>query len=151
MKNFFNPKEFNEAVEIGNCLKFALMQKGEPDDGKCWSFTIPCDPDTGRPFGGYETPVKSFVSFAAKKGLQVRLVSSIEETEGKVSFFLWGWFRNRTILGFANDDFHIVRRNADGTYVHKADNSKRTVAEVTTLEDVRKEYDETPYIFVLEE
>lgn len=124
--------EFNKEANIHatNCFAFAL---GLTENG-----------------GRYELPRKdvdgcnvkiaeAFKYRAAYNNIMLREVSSLEETEGKVAFILFGWF------AFAN--FHVVRKNSDGTFEHKPD-WKEPATEVT-WEEIRKEYPEDYHVFIL--
>ncbi len=138
---FFTADQANKTMNISkfNCLGFAI---GVEEVVVLDRYR---DPDTGRYFDN--SPVNSFVETLKRYGIRVRQVSSIEETNGKTAFWLWGWYAYRSLWGMEYDDFHVARRNPDGSFEHKPDD-KEPAAKVS-LEDITKEYSEEPFIFVL--
>ena len=145
MANFLSAPEANSRYHINkfNCLGFAIGVE------KLLHLYRPTDPDTGRPINPMDTPVKSFIKTLSKFSINVRQVESIEETDGKTAFWLWGWYKYYTWDGMRYDDFHVVRKNADGTFEHKPDGHRP--ASKVDLADVSAEYEETPYIFIVED
>lgn len=146
-------KAFNTLVQEGekyknNCLAFSAGQTGPGD----YTLYRQIDPDTGRPINPKDTPCKPFIHKMKQYGFKLREVKTEAETEGKIAFWLWGWFCYRDLFGKLHyDDFHVIRRNPDGSFEHKPDGTKP--AEPTSLEAIQNVYGytEKPYIFVHED
>lgn len=147
MKITYDVKSFNDIAnpKQTNCLAFVFGQTLPGD----YTLYRAIDPDTGKPYNRYDTPVESFIQKAKSFGFNIRQVESEAETEGKLAFFLWGWFAYKDLYGkFHYDDFHVARKNPDGSFEHKPDNSNP--AEKTSMDKIQAYgYTEKPYIFVL--
>lgn len=145
MRITYDTLTFNKIADIKhtNCLAFSFGQICPGD----YTLYRAIDPDTGKPFNRYDTPVESFIQKAKSFGFNIRQVESEAETKGKLAFFLWGWFAYKDLYGkFHYDDFHVARKNPDGSFEHKPDFD--SPADKTSLENLQKEYFESPYIFV---
>lgn len=149
MKVTYDYSQFNEIADLRNtnCLAFAFGQTLPGD----YTLYRAIDPDTGRPFNPYDTPVRAFIQKAESFEFKLKQVESEEETEGKTAFYLWGWFAYKDLTGkLFYTDFHVIRKNPDGSFEHKPDGTKP--AEPTSLEEIRTKYDyfEKPFIFIEE-
>lgn len=133
MKNFLNAAEFNKVanIEATNCFAFAL---GLTADNGFYELQRK-DVD-----GCNVNIAVAFKQRAALNGVRVKKVTKLEETQNQVAFLVFGWYR------FA--DFHVVRKNADGTFEHKPD--WHEPASLTTWEKIRQEYQEDYQVFVLD-
>ena len=136
---FLTATSFNgmEDITRTNCLAFALGQV-DPSENSVYSEycldTHDCD-------GARLSIGTSFKWKCSCFGLDVKEVASLEETEGKTAFLVFGWY--------PRGDFHIVRKNPDGRLEHKPD--WFLPAKVTTLEELYEEYPEGYLVYVLEE
>lgn len=147
---FLSPEEFNATnnIKLVNCLGYAFGQTQKGD----YTLYRAVDFDTYRPLNPADTPVEAFIKKAAEFGFNVKQVTTPEETIGHTAFWLWGWFSYYDMFEHLvkHDDFHVVRKNTDGTFVHKPDD----IEPASIIEDFgefcKKYYaEDTPYIFVL--
>ena len=150
MNTFISPEKFNATVNINvmNCLGFALNQTQEGD----YTLKRAIDIDTYRPLNPNDTPVDAFIRKAKELGYNIKQVATAEETAGKTAFWLWGWFSYYSMFeGVVRyDDFHVVRKNQDGSFVHKPDGHQPAEHIEDFKEFTQKYYvEDTPYIFVL--
>lgn len=134
MKKFLSAIEFNNIANIKatNCFAFALSLI--------------------EPNGLYELPRKdvdecyikiedAFEYRAAYHKIKVKEVNNLEETNGKIAFIVFGWY--------AYADFHVIRKNLDGTFEHKPD--WKEAATKIEWNELRKEYPEEYHVFVFDE
>lgn len=150
MKRFLSAVEFNQLVNAKevNCLGFLFGQTR----GK-HTLHRSVDIDTGRPLNPYDTPVKAFIEKASDLGFSVKQVSTEEETIGKTACWLWGWSTYYSMFEgtVKYDDFHVVRKNSDGTFEHKP-NGHEPAEEIKDFKEFTEKHykDKIPYIFVIE-
>jgi len=138
----YSSKQYNRIANIKNTNCFAFVF-GITENQTSMFELISRDPD-----GERIKIEKAFISQAKKFGIDLKQVNSLEEAKGKDAFILWGWYRNIPLFGIS-DDFHVARKNSDGTFEHKAGFGEP--AENTTLEKLTKEYPEQYKVFILNE
>lgn len=63
---------------------------------------------------------EAFIRKAKKFGYDVKLINSLEGTNNKVVFIVFGWYTDY-IENFGNYEyvFHIIRKNEDDSFEHK--------------------------------
>lgn len=110
---FPSPCEFNSMADISktNCLAFAFGQTKSSKDRWFSEYILDYqDPD------GWQFRIeKSFENKVSRHfNMKVKEVRQLpNEPDGSIYFILYGWFRY--------GDFHVVRVERDGTWVHKPD------------------------------
>lgn len=134
MREFLSATEFNKVANIKstNCFAFAM---GLTKPGEIYDLPRKDVDDC------FIKITAAFRQHTAYHGIKLKEVSNLEETTGKVAFILFGWY--------AYSNFHVVRKNANGIFEHKPDWIE-PAAEVS-WEEIRKEYSEDYYVFVLDE
>ena len=133
-RNFLSAAAFNAVVDPrkANCFAFAL---GLTEPGGIYDLPR-CDED-----GCRLTIDAAFKRRAEYNGIQVRQVETLDDTEKRVAFILFGWY--------PYGDFHVVRKNRNGSFEEKPDWIEP--ARLNTWDEIRKEYPERYYVFVLAE
>lgn len=108
-KQFISAATYNEVVEITktNCLAFSLGLT-EPN-GRYELQSRNCD-------GDVIDICTSFQKMCMYHNIKVRKVHNFSDTIGKTSFLVYGWY-----LAFPNYDFHVIRKNPDGSFEEKPD------------------------------
>ena len=65
---------------------------------------------------------KAFIDKASEFGYEVEQIKTLDSTDGKVAFILFGWYSGYLDdFGIYNYFFHVVRKNEDGSFEHKPD------------------------------
>lgn len=140
--------QYNACVDSRktNCLAFALGQTEGSENSVFSVYNL----EHHDRLGNQILISDSFKMSAERFGLKVKEVNTLEETNGKFAFIVWGWYPVHQVFGGVEySDFHVLRRNPDGSYEHKPDWYEP--ATLTTLDEVLMDYSESFHIFVLEQ
>lgn len=118
--DMLTPEQFNEIYNRENEERERRGEKKKKVN--CLSYAIGIDEEEVELdyFGGRRIE-DSFQSKLENYGLIVKEVNSLDEIKGKTGYILYGFYPIRTLFGFENKDFHVVRVNPDGTCFHKQD------------------------------
>ena len=111
--DMLTPEQFNEIYNRENEERERRGEKKKKVN--CLSYAIGIDEEEVELdyFGGRRIE-DSFQSKLENYGLIVKEVNSLDEIKGKTGYILYGFYPIRTLFGFENKDFHVVRVNPDG-------------------------------------
>lgn len=110
---FPSPCEFNSMADISktNCLAFAFGQTKPSENRRFSDYVLDTEDWDFCPWkieASFNHTVNKYFKMKVK---EVRELPS--EPDGSIYFILYGWFHG--------GDFHVVRIERDGTWVHKPD------------------------------
>lgn len=151
-QTFLSSKEYNKIVKKrnGNCLAFAFSQTSQNLEEFDLLTIQQIEMLQNHQQIEKINICEAFTRKAKAFGYEVKPVTKLEETEGKVIFIVFGWY-SQYIKHFGNYDyfFHIIRKNEDGSFEHKLD--WYTPAKSLSLSQLNKwlKLDIDRYYFVL--
>lgn len=152
--DMLTPEQFNEINDRENKKREKAGKKRRKIN--CLGYAIGVDEEgLELEYRGGKKIEDSFQEKLEKYGLIVRKVKSLDELKGKTGFILYGFYPMKIFFDLVYKDFHVVRVNPDGTYVHKQDmNLPARKVEILDERGAIEEYDganEPIHIFLLEE
>jgi len=97
-----------------NCLAFAL---GLSTSGCDFDSFASCNPELPQPDFS-----EIFERLLDELGLEWRRLTNLEDTNSdEFVIRIYGFYKFKDFMGYDVYDFHVIRRELDGTWVHKPD------------------------------
>ena len=125
-QTFLTALEYTKITLINNresnCLGFAFSQTSE--NYQSYDLLTPLQIarlQNHREIGKVDI-CEAFIRKAKEFGYDVKLINSLDGTNNKVVFIVFGWYTDY-IEGFGDYKyfFHIIRKNENGSFEHKLD------------------------------
>lgn len=153
-QTFLTASEYNKIIfknnRYGNCLSFAFGQTSQNYESYDL-LTIPQIVKLQNHCKIEEVDIcEAFIRKAKEFGYDVKPISSLNETSGKVVFIVFGWYTDYIEdIGDYEYFFHIIRKNENSSFEHKLDWD--TPAKILTNHELKKwfESDIEKYYFVV--
>lgn len=123
-QKFLSSKEYNKIVKKrnSNCLAFAFGRTSQ-DLEEFDLLTIQQIEKLQNHEKIQEVDIcEAFIRKAKEFGYEVKQITKLDGTDGKVVFIVFGWY-SQYIKDLGNYDyfFHIIRKNENGSFEHKLD------------------------------
>lgn len=124
MQRFLTAKEYNRMVDKrdGNCLSFAFGQTSQDFERFDLLSVEQIQKVINQQLMKKIDICDAFIKKAKEFGYDVEPISTIQGTEGKVVFIVFGWY-TQPIEGVGKYDyfFHVIRKNENGSFEQKLD------------------------------